>query len=105
MLNSLQSDQGFDLSPPPVGRVTKIQHIIDNVRNHIENTQTPSGKTVLGIGYSDIALEENRHPNKHDLDKIATDRAILMLHSSMHIMAINSYALKACNLTYETIPH
>jgi predicted amidohydrolase YtcJ len=103
ILNSLQKNQGFDISPPPIGKVTNIQDIIDNARQYLATAVLAAGLPVLGIGYSDIALEEKRHPNKWDLDQIATNRPIMMLHSSMHIMAVNSYALAACNITLDTL--
>jgi predicted amidohydrolase YtcJ len=32
IINSLQKSQGFDISPPPTGKVKKIQDVIDNVK-------------------------------------------------------------------------
>jgi predicted amidohydrolase YtcJ len=57
MINSMQQNQGFDISPPPIGRVTKIQDIIDNTKEYLSKVILKKGFPVLGIGYSDIAFE------------------------------------------------
>jgi len=57
ILNSLQKNQGFDISPPPIGRVNKIQDLIDNAKEFLSTAVMAAGLPVLGIGYSDIAFE------------------------------------------------
>jgi predicted amidohydrolase YtcJ len=59
-LNAAKMTQGFDLSSPPIGKVTKIADIIKNVKKYITDFNIPAGSTVSGMGYNDISLEDKR---------------------------------------------
>ncbi|MEK5331449.1 amidohydrolase [Lysinibacillus sp. FSL W8-0992] len=53
---------------------------------------------ILGFGYDDTMLIENRHPTKEDLDKVSTDRPIFIRHISNHLAVANSKALEIAEL-------
>ena len=53
---------------------------------------------IIGYGYDDTALLDNRHPTRYDLDKISTTRPIFIKHISNHFAVANSYALKLANV-------
>ncbi|MFC7392864.1 amidohydrolase [Scopulibacillus cellulosilyticus] len=78
-----------------------IDDIIKNI-NHKAN-QTPAGKWVLGQGYDDTLLADNRHPTREDLDKAAPDHPVLVRHASGHIAVANSKALELASLN-EKVP-
>lgn len=49
---------------------------------------------VMGFGYNEKALEEQRHPNRFDLDQISEDIAICIMHYSGHMATVNTKALE-----------
>ncbi|MEK5331452.1 amidohydrolase [Lysinibacillus sp. FSL W8-0992] len=53
---------------------------------------------ILGFGYDDTMLTENRHPTKEDLDKVSTDRPIIVRHISNHIAVVNSKVLELAKI-------
>jgi len=103
-LTAIQMGQGFDLSPPPFGAVTSIAQIIDNIKSYITTNNIPAGKAIFGMGYSDIAVVEHRHPSRFDLDAISTVNPICVRHFSNHILACNSLALATIGYT-DTTPN
>jgi predicted amidohydrolase YtcJ len=57
---------------------------------------------ILGFGYDDAQLEEQRHPTRQDLDKVSTDTPILIIHQSGHMGVMNSKALDLAGITADT---
>ncbi|MBP6878438.1 MAG: amidohydrolase [Phenylobacterium sp.] len=55
-------------------------------------------KVVLGFGYDDSQLREQRHPTRKELDEISTDLPVLFIHQSGHLGAANSAALDAAGV-------
>ena len=82
-----------NLSSPPVGSAENIDDIIALISQHIAERAIPPGEWVLGYGYDDSLLAENRHPTRDDLDKASTDHPIVLMHVSGHLAAVNSAAL------------
>lgn len=83
----------LDLSSPPVGVVTRIDDIVQLLRERIESDQVPAGQLVYGVGYDDSLLAEQRHPTRDDLDRASTRHPIIIRHVSGHLLAANSLAL------------
>ena len=79
-------------SSPPVGPMNTIADIQDALRARIANQDIPAGILVMGYGYDDSLLEENRHPDRDDLDRVSTDHPIALLHVSGHLATANSAA-------------
>lgn len=82
-----------NLNSPPIGAMNSI------VEDYIpalaaRAAQTEKGKVVDGVGYDDTLVKERRHPTKEDLDKASLDHPIVVLHTSEHLRAANSLALK-----------
>jgi predicted amidohydrolase YtcJ len=91
-----------NLSSPPVGPVEKIDDVVELLRNRIEEQQIETGEWVVGYGYDDSLIAENRHPNRDDLDRASTEHPILIRHVSGHLAAGNSLALEAGNINGDT---
>ena len=87
-----------NLSSPPVGTATNIDDINRLLAQHIADRQIPKGEWVMGYGYDDSLLAENRHPTRDDLDKVSTDHPIVLMHVSGHLAAANSAALAATEI-------
>lgn len=61
---------------------------------------TPPGQWVRGGSYQDTKL--GRHPTRHDLDLVSTEHPVYISHSSAHVAAVNSLALKLARVTADT---
>jgi len=91
-----------NLSPPPIGNATSIADIVDIIKKHIDDKKIPPGAWVLGFGYDDSLMKENRHPTRDDLDLASTEHPIAIMHASGHLAAVNSRALAERNVTADT---
>ena len=83
-----------NLSSPPVGTATDIQGIVTALKEHAEANAIADGDWIVGYGYDDSLLEENRHPTRDDLDRVSATHPVLLLHVSGHLAATNSLALE-----------
>lgn len=89
-------------SSPPVGPAENIGDIVALMKAHIANSKPAKGEWVMGYGYDDSLLAENRHPTREDLDAISTDYPIFLMHVSGHLAAVNSAALAAVGMNADT---
>jgi predicted amidohydrolase YtcJ len=89
-----------NLLAPPDGEVRDIASLQDELRRWA----AASGETVaatgliLGFGYDDGQLAEERHPTRDDLDAVSTELPVYAIHQSGHLGAANSVALALCGL-------
>jgi len=91
-----------NVASPPVGKVTNIATLQAQLRDFIATRNIPPGSWVIGMGYDDSLILEQRHPNRQDLDAASSDHPILLLHVSGHLMAANSRALARGGITAES---
>lgn len=54
---------------------------------------------IVGFGYDDSQLHEQRHPTRAELDAVSRDTPILIVHQSGHLGVLNSKALEQAGLT------
>jgi hypothetical protein len=54
---------------------------------------------IIGFGYDDSQLGEQRHPTRDDLDKVSLTMPVLAIHQSGHLAAINSKGLELVGIT------
>ena len=57
---------------------------------------------IRGFGYDQHRLAEDRHPSAADLDRVAADRAVVIMHTSGHGYVANSHALAGAGITAAT---
>ncbi|MCH2169549.1 amidohydrolase [Myxococcota bacterium] len=89
-----------DLNSPPIGRNEDVADVVDALH---ELAQTvPDGQWVVGMGYDDTLLAENRHPDRWDLDRASDTHPILALHVSGHLGVLNSLALERAGITRDS---
>lgn len=92
-----QAEGMAKLAPPPVGGVDSIAKLQDALWAWLP--RLPEGVPLVGNGYDDSQLAEKRHPTRQDLDAVATDRPIIVLHASGHLASANSFALAKYGIT------
>jgi predicted amidohydrolase YtcJ len=87
-----------NVSSPPVGPVERMDDIVALLKQRIEERDLAPGEWVIGFGYDDSLVAEERHPTRDDLDRVSTEHPILLLHVSHHLSAANSAALAASGI-------
>ncbi|UOQ94856.1 amidohydrolase [Halobacillus shinanisalinarum] len=73
-----------------------IPDILEKVKEQV--AATPEGEWVLGWGYDNTLLSEERHPTRKELDRIAPDIPVFIRHISSHFAAVNSKALEIAGI-------
>lgn len=63
----------------------------------------PEGTWIMGRGFNEQVLEENRMPDKNDLDEVSTRHPIYLIRTCAHIASVNSLALQNAKVE-ETTP-
>ncbi|MEX0787089.1 MAG: amidohydrolase family protein [Dehalococcoidia bacterium] len=63
---------------------------------------TPSGDWVRASGYEETRLAEGRHPTAADLDAVAPDHPVRLIHSSGHTRVLNTLALRLAGIEAAT---
>lgn len=90
------------LSSPPMGSITCIAELQEALRKRCE--ETPPGVRVDGSRYNDLALAEQRHPTREELDAVSTKHPIVITHISGHVAVANSLAFEMAGVTPQTKP-
>lgn len=80
-----------NLRSPPVGEILSIEDIRQALLGQIKSTDTDSW--IIGFGYDDSLLMEQRHPTRFELDQLSSEIPIYLWHSSGHIGVTNSAGL------------
>jgi hypothetical protein len=89
-----------DLNSPPVGKIQNMADVIAALNERAQST--PPGGWIVGEGYDDTLLSEQRHPTRYDLDEASRDHPIWIYHVSGHLGAANSKALEIAGITRTT---
>lgn len=100
----MQMASGLDLDDPSLPPVTDIASLRSAIRDFIDARAIPAGGWVVVWQYDDQKLAEKRHITRAELDAIAADRNIVVLHSSLHSLVANSATLAAAHLTDASTP-
>ena len=77
-----------------------IADIVARVAERV--SETPAGEWVSGRGYDQARLDDQRHPNRHDLDPVSPDHPVLVVRACGHIAAANSRALQLAGIDRNT---
>ena len=64
--------------------------------------KTPKGRWLTGTGYNEFNLAEKRHPTRFDLDDVAPEHPVILVHQSLHACVLNSLALSLAQISGET---
>jgi len=93
-----------NLLPKPDGEVNSVADLQAVLKTWVEQNQKITGKYkwIIGFGYDDAQLKEQRHPTRDELDAVSTDLPIVIIHQSGHLGTMNSKALELCGITAES---
>ena len=85
------------LSPPDV---TTIDDIRERIVERVASVEP--GQWIVGQGYDQASLAEQRHPTRADLDDISPDHPVLLWRSCHHIAVANTRALVLAGIADDT---
>ncbi len=89
-----------DLNSPPIGPITNVAEALAALKQlHVDQ---PGDDWLIGFGYDDTMLEEKRHLTRADLDTVSTERPIIAMHISAHMVVVNSFALELLGIDAAT---
>jgi len=88
------------LNAPPVGNIDSISSLLQALNDKAQTT--PPGQWILGVGYDDTLLKEQRHPTRQELDEVSTEHPIWITHISNHLGIANSVALSLAGIDDNT---
>lgn len=84
-------------------RAPAVHSIADIVRAVQDRTNRQAvGTWVIGHGYDQAQLTEQRQPTRHDLDAISPNHPVLLYRACHHILAANSAALALAGIDRNT---
>ncbi len=81
-------------------KAKSIPEIVDLLRAAAK--KLPAGVPIRGFGYEQRNLVERRHPTRHELDEVATDREVYIMNASGHGGVVNSYTFEVHGVTKDT---
>jgi predicted amidohydrolase YtcJ len=91
-----------DLLPPPDSDVDSIAVLQEKLRAWGEGELSQKFGWIVGFGYDDSQLAEQRHPTRDDLDAVSSERPVFIIHQSGHLYVANSKLLELAGVTAET---
>ncbi|WP_172331150.1 amidohydrolase [Mangrovicoccus sp. HB161399] len=93
-----------NLLAPPDGDVTDIAGLAATLSGWAEEHAEEVAKIdlIVGFGYDQSQLAEQRHPTREDLDKVSAEVPVLIIHQSGHLASMNSVALQRAGFAADT---
>jgi predicted amidohydrolase YtcJ len=84
----------LDLGSPPNASISEIVELVAS-----EARRRPLGRWIVGRGYDQARLTDQRHPNRHDLDAVSPEHPVLLIRACHHIAVANSRALDLAGIS------
>jgi predicted amidohydrolase YtcJ len=93
-----------NLLPAPDGQGDSIAQLQGITRAWLEANRpfVERYKLIIGFGYDDSQLREQRHPTRRELDEISSELPVMFIHQSGHLGVANSKALEAAGISAAT---
>ena len=89
-----------DLNSPPIGMLNTMDEVLAALAGRAATKS--AGEWVIGFGYDDTLLAEQRHPTRAELDAISLEHPIAAMHISGHMIVANSLALELVGIDAAT---
>ena len=93
-----------NLLPRPDGEVNDIAEVVATIKAWAKQNSSLTGKYgwIVGFGYEDAQLKEQRHPTREDIDTVSTEMPVVIVHQSGHLGVMNSKALELAGIGADT---
>jgi predicted amidohydrolase YtcJ len=96
-------DYGRNIHRIQAYEVTSIDELVERGKELIDRLKPPKGSVVIGTGWNqELFVDEKRHPNRHDLDRISTEHAVIIDRICGHSVCCNTLAMKMAGITRDT---
>ncbi len=92
-----------NLLAPPDYTVTDIPEIVAELKKYASTDTAKKYGIILGFGYDDAQLKEQRHPTRHELDEVSKELPVYIIHQSGHLGTANTKALELAGITADTV--
>ena len=93
-----------NLLPAPDGSGNSIADLQRLLREWVDANPAAIAKAgwIVGFGYDDSQLQEQRHPTRADLDAVSSELPVIIIHQSGHLGVANSKALELAGISADT---
>lgn len=91
-----------NLLAPPDYKVTDIPGLLAELKGFAQSGLSKKYGIILGFGYDDAQLKEQRHPTRHELDEVSRDLPVYVIHQSGHLGSANTKALEIAGVNADT---
>ncbi|WP_073276527.1 amidohydrolase [Microbulbifer donghaiensis] len=93
-----------NLLPPPDGTGKDIDSLVQLLQDWAKAKPEAIEEIgwIVGFGYDNSQLAEQRHPTRQDLDRVSKNIPILIIHQSGHLGVANTKALEIAGITAAT---
>ena len=79
---------------------SSVDEVVKLLGEHARTDGRPG--PIRGFGYDHHRLAEGRHPTAAELDRVADDRTVTVMHVSGHGFSVNTHGLAAAGITADT---
>ncbi|MDV7104392.1 amidohydrolase [Vibrio sp. TH_r3] len=91
-----------NLLAAPDGKVNSIPALQDELKSWGSEQENSHHGIILGFGYDNSQLIEQRHPTRQELDMVSKEIPVLIIHQSGHLATLNTRALQLAGFTEES---
>jgi predicted amidohydrolase YtcJ len=88
---------------PPEGKVTDTNGLLRELREWGRGDLAKRFGWIIGFGYDDTRLREQRRPSRTDLDSLSRDTPVIVVHYSGSHLVANSKALELAGIGRDSI--
>ncbi|MDD1767359.1 MAG: amidohydrolase family protein, partial [Methanomassiliicoccales archaeon] len=71
-----------------LNEIKNIPELLEKVREKVK--KLPKGQMILGSGWNQERMEERRYPTRWEVDSVAPDNPVFLIHWNAHICLINT---------------
>lgn len=80
--------------------VKDIPEMLERIKEKVK--ETPKGEMILGFGWNQERMAERRYPTRWEVDSVAPDHPVFLIHWNAHIYLINTMLMKQKGITRDT---
>ncbi len=91
---------GFSLQNIDLRNLSSIDACLKKIKETVSSRKR--GEWIIGRNWNQNLWDENREPNREDLDKIAPENPVMMARVCTHSIWVNTMALEIAGITAET---
>ena len=91
------------LQSPPEGTVTDVSGLLRQLREWAKGDLAQRFGWIIGFGYDDTRLREQRPLSRSDLDAVSRDKPVLVIHQSGHQVVANGKALELAGIGRDSL--